>query len=476
MKVLALPNDILYDVFLLITEYKQISDDGSKDWERCLTPWNLSATCKQWRTVCLNSPRLWTKLHFRNHRCIPTKGPARSRDTCGNSLGLLRYYLALDRAKDRSLIVNASVEGRAHECCASMLQILSFRRRNTWTALKLGTAVMFMVPWTRFSAQLATLETLDVDTYFHVNSQINPDSLDSQFLNLPQAFADLENIRAVRIGGLIGASPSLLEHLPWIQLQVVSLHRYTGTSETIMLLLQLCHNLRSLHLHCTDHLSPPRDMTSFPLGSVIAPFLEALEIETASVVASSSGPIMSILPSISTPKLTCMRINVRPDINLADEQTIVGLLRRSSCHLTHLELEIAWCMFAPVTDFLLRELKDLRACTLSYRIDWDRQQDRAALYDCADSFLEQLIAKDGSPIGLPRLERFKLRNLTFEPALLIQIVESRLKKEGFTAISALDVEFARLEEVARLALYRSILSERLAPAIRGGLQITFRSM
>lgn len=483
MKALALlPNDILYEIFLLVTEAKDQLAYNAFQWDQRLAPWNLAATCKRWRTLSLDSPRLWTNFHFLNHTCISTSRNPSPHHTCINHVGVLRYYLALDRARDRPLTVIASTGGKVHDCCASMLTIASFRPRTTWKALKMGSAIADMIPWPRIRTQLSTLRTLDFDNHLYVYPE-DARSSGITSLYLPPALANLEDLRRVRVDGWNGEifpPESFANLLPWSRLQVLCILGYAGGTAPILSLLALCHNLHSFRLHCKRHLSPLEDPTNFPPGSEVITQLHDVELEAAFFAGiSRSAPISSIFPLIRTPNLTTMRFGLvhfsdfeDPDLKPTDEQAILDLVRRSNCKVVNFEVEITSFPFNPDTPLLLKELKDLRSFTLGHRVNWGDIKE-TGVCACADGFLEQLIdAEDGMvPCGLPQLEHLKLRNLTFEPALLIQIVESRIASEEFASIRRLDIEFSFQEEVTHLPLYRRVLCDRLEPY--DGLEIHF---
>lgn len=484
VKSLSLPNDILYAIFLLVTESKSRYRYDSIDWSQRLAPWNLAAACKRWRTICLDSPKLWTDLHYLNHTCSTMKPKWGPYDKCVNEVGLRRYYLALERAKDLPLKVTASIQAKAPECCINMLTIAGFRRRNKWSALKIGFTTAVLISWNRHPTQLTTLQILDFDTYTNGYFYDDPPSPKPGYLSFPRKLASsLPSIRAVRISGWNGElSPSeslesLPDQFPWTSLQALSLHQYTGDADPIITLLGACDKLQSFRLHCHNYTTPPEDAT---LGSEVVSPIQELEIESITFTSQSpNGPISSIFPYVKTPNLRSMRFGLvclanfedEGIVTITDEQAIVGLLWRSACQVTDIQFEFSQMAFNPDSKVLLQELKHVQTLTLAQRVDLAEGK-LNRIWDCGDSFLDQLIADDGTPFGLPRLEHLKLRNVTFLPTLLIQIVESRLQ-DGYTSIATLDIEFSFSEELAHLPMYRSILNERLETAIQSGLQINF---
>ncbi|TFL04365.1 hypothetical protein BDV98DRAFT_601846, partial [Pterulicium gracile] len=139
MSVERLPEDALLGVFHFVLEGETLNAEGSSKAgrERRLPPWNLSATSRKWRVVCLSNAILWTHLRFDNHQCLRYNEKYVAPDwTCANGLGIRRYYLQLDRARDLPIDLNASHEETFnHECWSSMMR-LATHRNNPWRSVK----------------------------------------------------------------------------------------------------------------------------------------------------------------------------------------------------------------------------------------------------------------------------------------------------------------------------------------------------
>lgn len=134
--------------------------------------------------------------------------------------------------------------------------------------------------------------------------------------------------------------------------------------------------------------------------------------------------LTAAIPYIKTPKL--QRLSFRhawmDDEHYAD---LANLVARSGCAPSAIELMLLWWLETPVPTpgfpLLLRQLSDVEHLVITdggmVSRDWNDELNLI--------FLRLLLPTKQSPMLLPKLKSLELVDLNFDPALLINVVESR---------------------------------------------------
>ncbi|KAK0506612.1 hypothetical protein EDD18DRAFT_1124188 [Armillaria luteobubalina] len=104
-----LPFELLASIFIML------SHEMLSHLDRNSAPWTVTKVCRQWRNVCINSPKAWSILNLtdeiRNIR---------------NALALLRVFL--DRSQSSNLHVSVHFYSRG---CEHIFQEL-WKSRSRW--------------------------------------------------------------------------------------------------------------------------------------------------------------------------------------------------------------------------------------------------------------------------------------------------------------------------------------------------------
>ena len=265
------------------------------------SPWYLAAVCTRWRAICLESPRLWTTFEVGSvHQCKLIAG------ICVKfHPEVVRCYLQLQRSQ--AFPIDIVTEYGEDSCTDPVLRVLG-KHSGRWGTLRFAPShdlsPEFFSGLLRPPVHFSALRHLDhecTDGFFalgpHFDRQTLP-ALDSLRL------ADWRGDMQTALGG-----EHTLPNFPWFQLRRICLERYTGSSLSILHLLQASPNVTHFFL-ASNEITPPRGSTLQYSGPLALPELVHLEISlyrdrtaTDAFEMGDRFTLLQLIPLLRTPKL-----------------------------------------------------------------------------------------------------------------------------------------------------------------------------
>lgn len=450
----ALPADLLYDIFQLV-----IQNDTFTGLEMAQSPWNLAAVCKNWRSICITSPKLWTRFHLNNHRCRLT-GTFDDNQVCVNGLSLRRCYIQLERSKDLPL----SVDSRTFEtrsCKRSILRTIA-GQRHRWNALRFDAEAKALEDFPKLILYKENLHRLHSLQYHCRTTSLLG-------FSLPFGATSLTSLVSLHILYWGGTVTSVVPtQFPWSQLQNLYLDGYSGKGNAVSLLtvLSLSTSLVAFKLQTRD-LSFSKDteefdLTKFPPDSIILHHLTHLDFDIR-----TPDSLYHLLPYIRTPALDVIFLG---PLSNYDIQVVTDLVKRSGCKPTCLDMAF---VYRPSFEQLLQRLDNLEELAIH---GWEDTSEEDAS-DC-NEVLAPLLRVEGSPFFHPRLRRLSISNLQFDPDLLVHVVESRLstvpEREERIPLTVLEMCYFPKENNSTLfGFYKTMLRDRLSQYESGAFMLVF---
>jgi hypothetical protein len=376
-------------------------------------PWNLSAINRKWRTTCLATPEIWTRIVVTYHTCLLRCG------ICIAEGMIARCALQVDRSRSSPLVVDlmalrmSNKYGRSRKCVLSTLRILASQTER-WRTLyidldtvPLDSLRLLLREQTRFSS----LNTLEVNCH---------DNIDF-VLELPFIPSSLMSLQTL---SLFTWNSSSLDNtqFPWNRLTLIHLWDYVGDGLGIAQLLSTCTSLASFIITGTLDNDPDMDhVDELVDNSIVLNQLLHLQSDY-----SSCDIVFGILPKLNTPNLRSISfgfLNNEAIVNLA------ALITRSGCKPISLDISYtqgtnAAPLLAVSTTVQVLQLKDC-------------ESNECPLADC-DEYLALLMYRNGSSTLVPSLRRLKIEDLQLDPALLAQVIRSRNASDASVTISPIE--------------------------------------
>lgn len=284
-------------------------------------PWTLAHVCSRWRQVALGATRLWNRILIRNKPTpylMPIIQEVFAR--CGQST------------------VNLELNASAWDSHASPLNFI--HEVITPYAKRFGTLSLQMRPDSMMedflcmpAGLLDSLEEVDLWCERPFNT-LHSDAY---------LFEGARSLRKVAVRAqeiLPSMSFPTAMHLPWSQLTHIKFEAMTILPSIAHGILSQCQNLIECSLHMGGdgyHTDLPPERTVYPRGSILLPRLRTLVLSlgydsTSDFYARCFGPL--VLPSLVTFDLSV----VQKTAQWSSPSEFIALINRSSCPLTHLNL------------------------------------------------------------------------------------------------------------------------------------------
>ncbi|TFL05038.1 hypothetical protein BDV98DRAFT_561364 [Pterulicium gracile] len=449
-KLPQLPDEVLCLIFLAV-----VQEEPRSPWKntRAQAPWNVSAVCRVWRRVALDSARLWTRFQVGFGIGYPPRCKNKS-EFCLSQRHTIRCMYQLQRSG--SMPISVDMWDMQCQCMESMVRLLAGHVER-WEVLRLRPTDSMsydnLRDFTPSKIHFASLRHLeyecdaeqDICLGHHFDVSVLP---------------SLTSFQIVRWDGTenksVGSSlPKPREaRFAWTRLTRVYLQDYRGHAGSILSFLKGSPVLASFRISavrdCTRQMHPPVNVQDHPHDSIILAHLVHLDIEVNDE-ANTTGCFcpLSILPVIRTPGLSelvltglGMRYLYEPQPN-AD---LSELVLRSQCLIRTLQLSISWGYpddpedANPYPSFL-QQLTAVQSLRLTLP-DEPYTPD-----DCAPVLRHMLRTEDTAAELFPNLQRLHLAQHRFDPCLLLQVIQSRNdrlwpKKGGNTQrLDTVEVDF-----------------------------------
>jgi hypothetical protein len=430
---------------LLIANHMTMNDnfDFFKQKSDRMFPWNTAAIDKTWRSICLDTAALWTKVTTVHHICNLKCG------ICVSDLPLVRCFLQLERSRSLPLFISAynlrswipSGENGATQsdslcaCNLSILRACAFECQR-WNKLAISLDGLnscqdfqrVLPPQPHFPL----LQNLDLIEHCSEN-------LTQEFLSLFGSKFGSSTPLTLSIAGLqweVTEAPDF----PWNRLSFLRIDDYMGSEDTLVSLLSWCFNIVSFTMggHGQPAYRPP-ELPDPSLPRITLSQLKELNFEfnfdyDDNEQEYSPATPVGVLSFFNTPNLQSLALSGFPKDKWADETII--LLSRLGCSLTKAKLPY----YPTVGDnhkfnLLLQSLSSLKYLEC-YSGDISPLED-------GNELLMLLLREEGSLYCIPKLEVLTLSDICFDPALLARVIQTR----NTLPSSAEDAGFSPLGEV-----------------------------
>lgn len=455
-----IPDDILYQIFLqvVIADFYHPCPEAISGRKRgtgkAVSPWTLAVVCSRARQICLESSQLWSYITFAHRRC----------DKPYSSSLVLRTYTQLERSRSSPLYIDASLRFCKCECVFSALRIVA-AQCHRWRVLKFANDHVKPDHFqTRYLQDRPCSQLQTIDWWCRDGSGENRAENQLPFTDRNHP----ENLHSATIHRLTRFSPAFL----WYKITNLCLVHCRLPLDDLLTVLTQCTELVHYAAHnmfITEDAEEGEDeyeLESITLGQLIS--LEFLD-EKATGNPGVNQALRKTLPYIHAPGLR--RVKCSP-LDQASDDALSDFAERSGDSIT--ELDISTTGPGPAFDWesrqLLATLSDLESLTVRETLTGSGGG-RPAKHEHPtdrDDILCMLLqfSKDSQLHDYTILSTLKHLTLeyhfVFDPALLVQVVESRMDPAGVcVALQSLKVVFNQGFGELATSFCRAVLEDRL---------------
>jgi hypothetical protein len=299
--VRRLPQDVLSEIFLECVpkrdpgDFFTVFEKAVETFDVSKSPWVLAQVSQRWREVALNFPILWSFIHVTSD--------IKERDVAKFSRSL-NTLLLRSANYPLSIYIDSSIEELWDTVLGGLLP-----HSLRWRDIEIIAQPTFFNRLAIVKGRLPLLRSAKLNVTFHGREV-------DFFPIILYAFDSCPRLRDVKV--IDSSSPfRLVPDMPWSQLT-----RFSGTYSAFqhLVYLQRASNLVEC---CLSIDSAPREL-GVSLGALIVrlPHLAVLILD---------GDI-TFLNHLSLPELSSLTLNC----SLKKMNSVLRLIRRSSCELTHL--------------------------------------------------------------------------------------------------------------------------------------------
>ncbi|KAK1227780.1 hypothetical protein PQX77_009206 [Marasmius sp. AFHP31] len=399
-------------------------------------PLALTAICRSWREVVLNTPRLWTSLHL----YLPNPSRSSPSDDFVSLLNLMKEGYELWLKRSGSLPLYLSLAAEPGYDYSDFTEIMAKYSRR-WKSIRLShLPASALAPFDALSKEdLPLLEDFEEDAIMEREARLNPNQYPPAFMH---AVGASPSLRRLHITAPAESTPLSLP-IHWATLRLLELRlpfSVTPGIESIPfmhLLVESCPLLSECILTIQNNMIIPTHSNG-PVQSKHWNQLRRLNLELTGWCSEDfESSVNRIFESLTTPALTHLSFTLTVLYPLGTDDNIERLyptdkdlpfrnfIARSQCILESLKLTM------PLGDGFYGTLDNLTSLTtLSLSSPtWNEQ-----LYPRDPSFLSHLgaviqtLMPSEESIRYPNVERLAFRPCTPRHALaLVDLIESRAR-------------------------------------------------